>query len=130
MVAGAVSETERLELTKAYVALSNAHRVELVLSMFAEDASYHSPNVGVFDGKNAIGDMMREFFSRFPDVHWHVGDYESTPAGSVRFKFVMVATEAETGKRVQRSGAEEIEFSDDGFIRRLEVLKPSKNAGR
>ena len=130
MVAGAVSETERLELTKAYVALSNAHRVELVLTMFAEDASYHSPNVGVFDGKNAIGDMMREFFSRFPDVHWHVGDYESTPAGSVRFKFVMVATEAETGKRVQRSGAEEIEFSDDGFIRRLEVLKPSKNAGR
>ena len=130
MTTSAVSEVERLELTKAYVALSNAHRVELVLSMFTDDASYYSPHVGVFDGKSAIGDMMQEFFARFPDVHWHVGDYESTPAGSVRFKFVMVATDAETGKRVQRSGAEEIDFSDDGFIRRLEVLKPSKDAGR
>ena len=124
MVTSAVSESEKIELTKAYVALSNAHRVELILSMFADEASYHSPHVGLFEGKSAIGDMMAEFFSHFPDVYWHAGDYQGTESGSIRFKFVMVATESGTGRRVQRSGAEEVEFSDDGRIRRLEVLKP------
>ena len=119
----ALSESEKIELAKAYVALSNAHKLDLILPMFADGASYHSPHVGVFDGRPAIRDMMSGFFSRFPDVYWTAGDYQCTKGGGVRFNFVMTATEVETGEKIRRTGAEELEFSDDGLISRLEVHK-------
>ena len=94
-----MNETEKVELAKAYVALSNAHRLSLILPMFAEGATYYSSAVGKFTGITAISDMMGGFFSRFPDVHWSVEAYRYTENGAVEFGFVMTATEAETGNR-------------------------------
>jgi hypothetical protein len=116
-----MSETERIELAKAYVALSNAHRLEFILPMFADKATYHSPHVGEFEGRDAIGEMMANFFARFPDVRWNVLEYRCTEKGVARFKFEMFATEALTGKSIERRGAERIEFTDEGHISRLEV---------
>ena len=53
-----MTETERIELAKAYVALSNAHRVDLIVPMFADDAVYWSTNVGEFRGARSIGEIM------------------------------------------------------------------------
>ena len=116
-----MNESEQIELAKAYVALSNAHRLDYILPMFADEAIYHSSYVGEFKGRNAIGEMMADFFSRFPDVRWSVQEYRHTGIGVVGFEFVMTATEALTGNRIERQGPEEIEFSDDGSINRLEV---------
>jgi ketosteroid isomerase-like protein len=116
-----MNATERIELAKAYVALSNAHRLALILSMFADQATYHSPHVGEFKGKAAIGEMMAEFFSRFPDVHWNTFEYACTENEAVAFEFQMAATEALTGKKIERDGIERIEFSDEGHILRVEV---------
>ena len=118
-----VTEFEKIELAKAYVALSNAHKLEFVLPMFVDEASYHSPNVGVFNGRSAIEEMMTDFFSKFPDVYWKASDYRCTSHGSVRFNFIITATEVETGEKIKRMGDEEIEFTDEGFISRLEVHK-------
>ena len=112
---------ERIELAKAYVALSNAHRLDLILPMFADRATYLSPHVGEFKGRTAIGEMMAGFFARFPDVHWKVPEYTCTGNGAVSFEFQMAGTETSTGTRIERGGAERIEFTDGGYILRLEV---------
>ena len=116
-----MNESEQIELAKAYVALSNAHRLEFILPMFADKAVYHSSYVGEFKGRSAIGEMMADFFSRFPDVHWNVLEYRCSREKVVGFEFVMTATESRTGDRLERQGLEEIEFTDEGLISRLEV---------
>jgi hypothetical protein len=112
---------ERTELAKAYVALSNAHQLSLILPMFTEQSIYHSVHTGEFKGRDAIGKMMGDFFSRYPDVCWRVPEYRSAGSSAMEFEFVMTATEALTGKRLERKGTEQIEFSDEGFIVYLEV---------
>jgi SnoaL-like domain len=116
-----VNEREKIELAKAYVALSNAHKLEFVVPMFAVNAIYQSPNIGVFNGRGAIGGMMTSFFSRFPDVFWEARDYRCTNNGDVRFDFQMTAREAGTGEEIRRAGVEEMEFTSEGLIVRLEV---------
>ena len=116
-----VSESDKVDLAKAYVALSNAHRLQFIVPMFADNASYHSANVGVFNGRKAIGSMMTSFFNRFPDVYWKVRDYRCTTKGSVEFDLEMSAIETATGEHIRRAGIEEIEFTCNGFIARLEV---------
>jgi hypothetical protein len=116
-----MNHIERMEFAKAYVALSNAHRLSLILPMFAENAVYHSPHVGEFNGRKAIGEMMADFFRRFPDVFWNVSEYLDAGRETVEFDFLMTATEALTGNLIERSGIERIEFTDDGLIVHLEV---------
>ena len=104
------------------MALSNAHDLERILPMFSDNALYRSSNVGEFKGRVAIGEMMADFFCRFPNVYWNVGEYHCAGNGEVEFEFVMSATEALTGKGIERLGRERIEFADDGLISRLEVI--------
>ena len=112
---------EQIELAKAYVALSNAHRLELILPLFAEQAIYHSTFVGEFTGRSAIHAMMTDFFTRFPDVYWTVTEYRSVDERTVEFTFTMTATAAATGQAVQRQARETLEFTDAGLIARLSV---------
>lgn len=119
-----MNSTERIELAKAYVALSNAHRLDLVLPMFAAEATYRSTYIGEFAGKPAIGRMMAEFFTRFPDVYWEVEAYRGLGANAVEFAFIMTATEAATGQAVRRQAVETLEFTDPGFIVGVAVTDP------
>jgi hypothetical protein len=112
---------EKVELAKAYVALSNAHQLSLVNQMFAEHASYDSTGVGLFEGRDAIANMMNGFFSQYPDVHWEARNYHCDTNQSVLFDFKMTATHANTGEKIYREGAEQISFSEQGLISRLEV---------
>ena len=123
-------ESEYIDLAVAYVALSNAHKVELITPMFAENSTYRSAHVGTYTGRQAIGDMMSEFFSRFPDVRWHASTYRSTGERVIEFSFQMTATEAANGNRIERKGVEEIQFSDDGLILHLEVRKHPAHRSR
>jgi len=119
-----MTKSEEIEFVKAYVALSNAHRLTLILPMFAEEAVYRSSYVGEFNGRGVIGDMMTDFFSRFPDVRWNVPEYRPAGDRAVDFEFVMTATETLTGNHIVRNGLERIEFTDDGLISLLEVTSP------
>ena len=111
-----MNHSEQIELSKAYVALSNAHRVELILPMFAESIHYDSSNVGSFKGKDAIEEMMTEFFTGFPDVRWDIVDYQMIEKGLVGFEFIMTATDIANGQTIERVGLEQIEFTDEGLI--------------
>ena len=115
-----MTEIEISELSHAYVALSNAHRVELIRPMFAADAIYHSSAVGEFQGVDAIIDMMRGFFARYPDAFW-LCEHFRCEVNRVSFEFSLQASDAQSGEQLQRSGIERIEFDDQGLIIRLEV---------
>ena len=116
-----MTEIETIELARAYVALSNAHRNELIVPLFADDAVYSSSAVGEFHGPAAIGEMMRGFFTRYPDVSWSCENY-SCSCRRVSFDFSLQASDAETGERLQRSGVEHISYDDRGLIKKLEVM--------
>ena len=115
-----MTEIEISELARAYVALSNAHRVELIRPMFAADAIYYSSAVGEFQGVDAIIDMMRGFFTRYPDAFWLCEHYHCE-MNRVSFDFSLQASDAQSGAQLQRSGIERIEFDDQDLIKKLEV---------
>lgn len=115
-----MTEIETIELARAYVSLSNAHRIGLILPMFSDDAVYTSSAVGEFTGTEAIGDMMQGFFSAYPDVFWLAENYRHEDH-RVTFDFSLQATAADSGEHLQRFGVERIEFDETGLIRKLEV---------
>jgi nuclear transport factor 2 (NTF2) superfamily protein len=115
-----MTEIETIELARAYVALSNTHRIELILPMFSATAVYTSSAVGEFVGPSAIGKMMRGFFTRYPDVFWLAENYRFEN-NRVTFDFSLQANAAATGEHLQRQGIERIEFDENGLIKKLEV---------
>jgi hypothetical protein len=105
-----------IELARAYVALSNAHHIEHVLSMFAAGASYSSTTAGNYRGRATIGDMMHAFFSRHPDVYWDARDYRCDDH-RVSFDFTMTADDG----GIRKSGVEHLDFTADGSIKKVTV---------
>ena len=115
-----MTEVEAIELARAYVALSNSHRVELILPMFSATAVYSSSAIGEFVGSESIGEMMQDFFTRYPDVFWLAENYRYAN-NRITFDFSLQANAAATGEHLQRQGVERIEFDRDGSIKKLEV---------
>ena len=115
-----MTDSELIELAKAYVALSNSHRINLIISMFAAGARYTSSAVGEHRGRAAIADMMRSFFRRYPDVYWQATNYRCDHH-RVSFDFTMTAQEASSGEHLERSGLERFEFTADGSIKKITV---------
>lgn len=115
-----MTKIEAIELAQAYVALSNAHRIELIKPMFSATAVYSSSAVGEFVGPVAIGKMMRGFFSSYPDAFWLAENYRYDN-NRVTFDFSLQANAAATGEHLQRQGIERIEFDENGLIKKLEV---------
>jgi len=115
-----MTDTELIELTKAYVGLSNAHRVNLILPLFAAGALYTSTAVGEHRGRAAIGDMMHGFFTRYPDVSWQASHFRCTKR-LVSFDFTMTAIAADDNTRLENRGIEHINFNADGLITKLTV---------
>lgn len=115
------SKIEKVELAKAYVALSNAHQLSLINQMFAKQANYNSTGIGLYEGQEAIANMMSSFFYQYPDVHWKAHNFRSDSHGNVLFDFEMKATHVDTRKTNYRDGIELIQFTQTGLISRLEV---------
>ena len=114
-----MTDSEMIELAQAYVALSNAHRADLIEPLFAVEAVYRSGAVGEHRGREAIMRMMRGFFDDYPDVHWRAAEY-SCAHGRAGFDFSLRAT-SKQGDVLERSGHEIIGFDADGYIVELEV---------
>jgi hypothetical protein len=115
-----MTNIESIELARAYVALSNAHRPELILPLFASDAVYRSSAVGAHRGATSIAAMMQAFFTRYPDVHWQCQNYRCDE-DRVSFDFELQAIDADDGSLLQRGGIEHIAFDVHGLIKVLEV---------
>ncbi len=106
---------------RRYVELSNAHDLDAIETMFQQDATYQSANVGEHEGREAILVMMRAFFAHNPDIRWDVHEYRSLDDGGVEFDFT-----ARAGGTARR-GTERVYFDDAGLIRRVEVRAPQEH---
>ena len=115
-----MTDTELIELARAYIALSNSHRIHVILPMFATGARYTSAALGEFRGQAAIGDMMHGFFTDYPDVYWQASNYRCDDH-RVSFDYQMTATNARNGTALERHGVEHIDFTADGSIKSLVV---------
>lgn len=115
-----MTDSELIALAKAYLELSNSHRVDLIMPMFAAGARYTSNVMGEHRGRATIGDMMHGFFNKYPDAYWHATNFRCEDH-RVTFDFTLTATEASSGARLARSGGEEVEFTADGAIKKLTV---------
>ena len=115
-----MTDIELIELTKAYVALSNSHRTDLIMPMFAAGARYTTTTGGVFRGRAAIADMTKGYFKRYPNAQLHASNYQCTD-NRVSFDFTMTADEAGSGEAIERSGNEQFEFTADGSIKKITV---------
>jgi hypothetical protein len=104
-----------VEIARDYVELSNRHDVEAIGDLLAEDAVYRSDRVGEHRGRDAILEMMRGFFRRYPDVRWEVGEYRLDPDGAVHFDYRV------TGESLAGGGTEAIRVAADGRIVEIEV---------
>ena len=111
-----MTDTELTEIAKAYVALSNSHRVDLILPLFAAGAVYSSAVVGDYRGRAAIGDVMHTFFGKHPDVHWHAKNFRYDDH-RVSFDFTLTADEGQ----LRRHGVEHLDFTADGSIKKVTV---------
>lgn len=109
------------KLARAYVDASNNHDLEVVEEQLLLDASYHSENVGRFEGSTAILNMMTGFFATYPDVTWQVDRYILNAPLTVYFEFSMIATNAQTGEQITREGLERIDFDVSGKIKHIDV---------
>ena len=118
-----MTNDEQVEAARAYVALSNAHRLDWISPMLDESASYYSAFLGDFQGKSAILDMMTAFFSKITDVNWHVNSYRSLNGSCVELEFVRTGTDIELDESISVPGIERIFFSNEGLISRIEVHK-------
>lgn len=115
-----MTANEAIELARAYVALSNAHRSDLIRAMFSAQAVYRSSAVGEHRGRDAIVAMMRDFFSRYADVNWQCTGYRCR-GNRVSFEFALTASDTPDGEPLRRSGVEHIDFDAEGLIAALEV---------
>ncbi|MEE8105204.1 MAG: nuclear transport factor 2 family protein [Planctomycetota bacterium] len=113
--------SRRIATSKRYFEFANAGDVDALLTMYAPDATFVSSEDGVVHrGKEAIDQMMRALFARFPGAHWTVEDYNEDTKGAVSFDFEMTATD-ESGATVKRHGHERLEFNQKGQIRSASV---------
>ena len=111
-----MTDIELTELAKAYVALSNSHRVDLVLQMFAAGAVYSSSLAGEYRGRAAIGDVTHSFFDKHPDVHLQAKNFRCADH-RVSFEFTLTADDGQ----VRRHGVEHLDFTADGSIKKVTV---------
>ena len=108
------------DLARRYVELSNAARLGDALAMFRDDARYESSQVGAFEGRAAIEQMMRAFFDRYERPVWSVDAYTLVDDDTVEFVFTMTARAAD-GVAIERHGVERIAFDDEDRISRVWV---------
>jgi len=115
-----MTDNELIEITRAYVALSNAHRVDLIMPMFSAGALYLSSTAGEHRGRAAIGDMMHGFFDHHVDVYWQTENFRCVDH-CVSFDFTMTAGATDDSEAIERKGVERVEFTADGAIKKITV---------
>jgi ketosteroid isomerase-like protein len=107
---------------KAYHAALDAHDVDQVETLMAENAVYSSASVGVVEGRDAIVAAMRKYFAAHSDHHaW---DDEVKASGPLQAHAVwqLTATHNISKEKYHRRGEETVTFNSEGKVVRVEVV--------
>lgn len=116
-----------LVLTVRYHAAINALDFTAIKDAFAEDARYTSNGIGALVGRAAILSAFRDYFDIYPDQIARDSLIETLSPASARTRWHLEATNARTGKRIERSGIELLQFDARGRIVAIEVFDDQPN---
>lgn len=105
----------------AYHAALDAHDVDNVAIMMAENATYESPSIGVIIGRVAIIAAMRSYFASHANHHAWDDSVSASSSHSARAVWQLTATNGLTGIKVHRRGEELVTFDDNGKVLRVQV---------
>ena len=108
-------------LVKRYHAALNHFDAAVITPMFAEEATYTSPSVGVLRGRDAIIAAMESYFTEFPDQVAEDETVELVTLNTVRCEWRLNATSSSTGQPSVRRGVETLVLADDGRILTIAV---------
>ena len=108
-------------LVKRYHAALNHFDAAVITPMFAEEATYTSPSVGVLRGRDAIIAAMESYFTEFPDQVAEDETVELVALNTVRCEWRLNATSSSTGQPSVRRGVETLVLADDGRILTIAV---------
>ena len=100
----------------------DVHDIDLVQTMFAENAVYFSDGLGEVRGRDAIMAAMRKYFTGHPDHQSWDDEFVQTGPFSARSLWQLKATNRVTGDTVFRHGKEDIVFDNNGLIEQVKVV--------
>jgi ketosteroid isomerase-like protein len=106
----------------AYHAALDAHDVDKVESLMAENAVYESAAIGVVEGRAAIIAAMRKYFTAHKDHHAWDDSVKATGPYSAHAVWQLTATNNASGEKYHRRGTEEVTFEGDGKVLRVFVV--------
>lgn len=116
-----MTNIDPIDLVKRYHAALNQFDSAVITPMFAEDATYTSPSVGVLRGRDQIIAAMQSYFSEFPDQVAEDEKIELVAPLAVRCEWRLMATSATSGAPSIRRGVETLVLLPDGRIRSIDV---------
>jgi ketosteroid isomerase-like protein len=106
----------------AYHAALDAHDVNLVETMMAENATYISAAVGVVEGRAAIVGAMRRYFAAHSDHHAWDDAVKAIDTNKAHAVWQLKATNNGSGITVHRRGEETVTFDAAGQVLKVDVI--------
>ncbi len=105
----------------AYHAALDAHDVDKVETLMAENATYESAGIGLVEGRDAILAAMRKYFAAHTDHHAWDDSAEQIGPRTARAVWQLKATNNATGEKYHRRGEEDVTFDEAGLVLRVVV---------
>lgn len=110
-----------VERVRRYHAALNAYSRAVIEPLFAPDAEYHSPGVGVKRGRDEIMAAMDGYFTEYPDQVAVDDTIAALDERRVVCRWQLTATSRSTGEAMSRTGDETVTFDSEGRIIRIDV---------
>ena len=109
------------DLLKRFTAAVEAGEGRATANCFTEDGVYHDYIYGAFEGREAIRNMVEDYFYRdAKDYIWEMFDHVSDDKiGYASYRFSFTSTMPQfAGKRVVMEGICRFEIGKDGLLRK------------
>jgi ketosteroid isomerase-like protein len=106
---------------KAFLAAFNAHDLDAIMGLFAEDCEFDMPRGTEawgtrYVGKSAVREGLATRFAGIPDVHY--GDDNHWVAGNLGISTWLLTGTTKTGERIRVRGVDLLQFRDGKIVKK------------
>jgi hypothetical protein len=107
------------QIARDYFAYSNRSELPQIASLFSENCTYYSANLGFFIGKSDVISMQREFHGQYESVAWTIDYIAEVKPNIIEIEFSFKGILPD-GEEQNRQGSEHI-LIYDGLIQHVAV---------